>query len=114
MTADEIDERVEQWHSDKTLTMSLREHLGMTRREYTRWVLRGLDHGTNPTSRNWREGHYLGHVRGKAVRRYIPLFDTPLSSLARGHLRGREARQQARRSGVPLVVTRMADQQGAQ
>lgn len=108
MTPEQIDERVEQWHTDKTLTMSLREYLGMTRQQYSRWVIRGVQPGANPTSRAWREGHYLGHVRGKAVRRYIPLFQTPLASLARGYLRGREARRRGDR------VTRMADQQGAQ
>lgn len=114
MTLDEIDEKAEQWHADKSITWSLREHLGLTRQQYARWVLCGINPDTNPTSRNWREGHYIGRSGGKAVRRFIPMLGKPSASVARACHRGQLARQDARRRGVTLHVTHMADQQGAQ
>jgi hypothetical protein len=113
MTDEEIDDRVEQWHEGEGKGWTLREYLGMTRQQYSRWVLRGINPDSNPTSRNWREGHYIGRSGGKAVRRFIPMLPNPSASVARACHRGQLARQDARRRGVVLHVTHMADQQGA-
>jgi hypothetical protein len=76
-----------------------------------RAVLRQYE--TVPASRNQREGFYLGHGYGKAVRVRLGFHWPVRSANARAFRRGQLARQEARRTGVALCVTHMADQQGA-
>lgn len=38
MTPDEIDDLVDKWHEDPTITVSLRDYLRMTEEEYQRWL----------------------------------------------------------------------------
>jgi hypothetical protein len=66
------------------------------------------------TSRNQREGYYLGHGYGKAVRRRLGFHWPVRSATARALRRGWWIRQDARRRGVALEIDRLADQQGAQ
>lgn len=62
------------------------------------------------SSRNQREGHFVGRAWGKAVRRYVPLVPRPRSQFARAYRRGQQARQEARRTGVPIQITHLGEQ----
>lgn len=114
LTAEQIDDLTERWHNGEGEGWTLREFLGLTRQQYARWVLRGTLPDAIPTSRNWREGHYIGRSGGKVVRRFIPMLCNPSAGVARACHRGQLARQDARRRGVTLHVSHLADQQGAQ
>jgi hypothetical protein len=109
LTADQIDDLVDRWHAGEGEGQSLRKFLGMNRHEYAAWVLRGTLPGSMILSRNAREGYFMGRAWGKAVRRYAPFVPFPQAAFARAFRRG----QLVRRSGVPIEVAHLADQQGA-
>jgi hypothetical protein len=110
---EQLDDLTERWHAGEGEGRTLREFLGLTRNQYAAWVVSGILPGTMPTSRNQREGFYMGHVDGRAVRRYAPLVPRPHAQFARAFRRGQLARRMARELGVPLVANRMLDGQGA-
>jgi hypothetical protein len=105
---DQLDDLTDRWHAGEGGGQSLREFLGMSRIEYAAYVLHGIVPGSRVLSRNLREGQFMGHSSGKAVRHWAPFVQRPCSAFARGFHRG----QLLRRSGVSFEVTHLADQQG--
>lgn len=66
--------------------------------------------GRSSTSRNAREGRYVGQAHGKPIRARRKLRRNVRSALARAFLRARLMRRIARRNGTELAVTHLGEQ----